>query len=232
MAGLADDWKENRQTCVDVLCAYLQLPYEPDPGADAPEPQRLAFRASQKVRHIIIRVITAHLREESAVSWQGLDLDFTGAVFDGGDFSRAQFTGGTVDFTDAQFPSGHIDFRSAEFAGATVIFSFAEFSGSKVNFETARISGGAVDFRYAQFSGGWISFLRVRFSGGAVDFECAHFSGAKVWFIDCETSGGTIDFSEVDDWSVPPVIDWTDTPSPAVKLPKVRLPKKKNQSEV
>ena len=22
MAGLADDWKENRQTCVDVLCAY------------------------------------------------------------------------------------------------------------------------------------------------------------------------------------------------------------------
>jgi hypothetical protein len=25
MAGLADDWKSNRQTCVDVLCAYLRL---------------------------------------------------------------------------------------------------------------------------------------------------------------------------------------------------------------
>ena len=35
MAGLADDWPENRQTCVDVLCAYLRLPYEPDPGGDA-----------------------------------------------------------------------------------------------------------------------------------------------------------------------------------------------------
>src|SRR5690242_1423524 len=23
LAGLADDWPENRQTCVDVLCAYL-----------------------------------------------------------------------------------------------------------------------------------------------------------------------------------------------------------------
>ena len=23
MAGLADDWKESRQTCVNVLCAYL-----------------------------------------------------------------------------------------------------------------------------------------------------------------------------------------------------------------
>src|SRR5262245_26763067 len=32
MAGLADDWPENRQTCVDVLCAYLRLPYAPDTG--------------------------------------------------------------------------------------------------------------------------------------------------------------------------------------------------------
>src|SRR5689334_22112552 len=51
MAGLADDWKENRQTCVDVLCAYLRLPYEPDPGPDAPE--RLAFQASREVRHTV-----------------------------------------------------------------------------------------------------------------------------------------------------------------------------------
>ena len=36
MAGLADDWEENRQTCVDVLCAYLRMPYEPDPGDEAP----------------------------------------------------------------------------------------------------------------------------------------------------------------------------------------------------
>ena len=31
MAVLADDWEENRQTCVDVLCAYLRMPYAPDP---------------------------------------------------------------------------------------------------------------------------------------------------------------------------------------------------------
>jgi hypothetical protein len=36
MAGLADDWEENRQTCVDVLCSYLRMPYKPDPGAEAP----------------------------------------------------------------------------------------------------------------------------------------------------------------------------------------------------
>jgi hypothetical protein len=71
MAGLADDWEANRQTCIDVLCAYLQLPYEPDPGSDAPEPQRLAFQASQKVRHTVIRVITAHLRKTKAIRRPG-----------------------------------------------------------------------------------------------------------------------------------------------------------------
>jgi hypothetical protein len=36
MAGRADDWDENRQTCVDVLCAYLRMPYEPDPAKTPP----------------------------------------------------------------------------------------------------------------------------------------------------------------------------------------------------
>ena len=61
MAGLADDWPENRQTCVDVLCTYLRLPYDPDPGDDAAPAERAAYRANREVRHTIIRVIIAHL---------------------------------------------------------------------------------------------------------------------------------------------------------------------------
>jgi hypothetical protein len=98
MAGLADDWEENRQTCVDVLCAYLRMPYEPDPGDKAPEPERLAFRARREVRHTVIRVITGHLKDGAAASWQGLNLDFTGTVFDGGDFIGARFSSGMVSF--------------------------------------------------------------------------------------------------------------------------------------
>src|ERR1700722_15145163 len=45
MAGLADDWEDNRQTCVDVLCAYLRMPYEPAPGEDGPVVEQLAFKA-------------------------------------------------------------------------------------------------------------------------------------------------------------------------------------------
>ena len=63
MAGLADDWAENRQTCVDVLCAYLRMPYEPDPGDEAPGPERLAFRASREV-HLGLRARLLGLRHE------------------------------------------------------------------------------------------------------------------------------------------------------------------------
>jgi hypothetical protein len=45
MAGLADDWDENRQTCVDVLCAYLRMPYKADPGDQAATEDQLAYRA-------------------------------------------------------------------------------------------------------------------------------------------------------------------------------------------
>lgn len=182
MAGLADDWEENRQTCVDVLCAYVRMPYEPDPGRDAPEPQRLAFQAIREVRHTVIRVITAHLKDNAAVSWRGLNLNFTGAVFDGGDFVFARFTGGEVSFRDAEFPGGEVRFNAAE------------FSGGRVDFSGARFSGGTVDFRHAQFSGGDVDFRMTEFSGGDVGFDLARFSGAEVYFHDAEFSGGKVHF--------------------------------------
>jgi hypothetical protein len=122
-AVLADDRETNRQTCVDVLCAYLRMPYEPDPGADAPATEQRAFRASREVRHTVIRVIAAHLRQDAVVSWQGLDFDFTGVAFDGASFSGAVFSGGTVAFDYAAFSGGRVDLSGAGFYGGTVDFS-------------------------------------------------------------------------------------------------------------
>jgi uncharacterized protein YjbI with pentapeptide repeats len=206
MAGLADDWPENQQTCVDVLCAYLRMPYEPDPGYEAPGPQRLAFQAIREIRHTVIRVITAHLRAGAAVSWEGLDFDFTGVVFDGGDFSGARFSGGTVDFSDARFSGGIIGFTAAQFSGAAVYFSDARFSSGQIYFDAvfsrgmvsfggARFSGGDISFHAAQFSGGAISFGGARFSGGTVDFSIAQLSGGTVNFTGAQLSGAELDFS-------------------------------------
>src|SRR5215510_8510474 len=134
MAGLADDWPEHRQMCVEVLCGYLRMPYEAEPGGDAPVEKRLAWRASREVRHTVIRVIAAHLNGTAPVSWCGLNFDFAGAVFDGGDFSGAKFSGGTANFTGAEFSGGEVSFGGAEFSGGTVGFGGAGFSGGTVDF--------------------------------------------------------------------------------------------------
>jgi uncharacterized protein YjbI with pentapeptide repeats len=209
MAGLADDWKSNRQTCIDVLCAYLRMPYEPDPGEQAPAPERLAFRANREVRHTVIRVITAHLSGGATVSWQGLNFDFTGVVFDGGSFGGARFSGGMVGFDDAEFTGGTVRFNGAEFTGGTVRFNGARFSGgtvdfgdarfsgSTVGFDDAEFSGGEVGFDDAEFTGGTVGFRHAKFSGGEVGFRGAEFTGSTVLFRGARFSGGTVDFGEV-----------------------------------
>ena len=80
------------------------------------------------------------------MSWQGLNFDFTGVVFDGGSFSDAKFSGGGVNFTDAEFSGSTINFENAKFSGGGVFFTGAEFSGSAVGFTGAKFSGGTVDF--------------------------------------------------------------------------------------
>ena len=214
MAGLADDWPENRQTCVDVLCAYLRLPYDPDPGDAAAPAERAAYRANREVRHTIIRLIGAHLRAGAGassrpaalVSWQDLNFDFTGVVFDGGDFFNVTFSGRIVNFRDADFSGGEVDFSHATFSGGavsfvsakyssgTVIFENARFSSSWISFYGAEFSGARVNFAGAEFSGEFITLQSAKFSSGTVDFRLAEFSGGTVNFGGATFSGGTVDF--------------------------------------
>jgi uncharacterized protein YjbI with pentapeptide repeats len=200
MAGLADDWPQQRQTCVDVLCAYLRMPYEPElRGRD----QQQIFRAAREVRHTAIRVITAHLqpdnqRAATMQDWRGLDLDFTGTVFDGGSFRSAEFTGGTVSFDNAQFTGEIIDFTQARFTGGTVHFTSSEFTSRAVNFGSAEFTGATVRFAGAEFSGGAVSFAGAEFSGGTVSFRYAQFTGRMVTFTDARFTGATVEFGSAE----------------------------------
>jgi uncharacterized protein YjbI with pentapeptide repeats len=201
MARLADDWPAQRQTCVDVLCAYLRMPYQPDPGPDAPPAEQQDFRSLREVRHTLIRVITAHLQPDDspdriAEDWRGLNLDFTGTVFDGGNFQEAEFTGGKVSFADAQFTGGEISFRGARFSGGTVNFADAWFSGGAVSFRSAEFAGAPVNFADAQFSGGTVSFDNAEFSCGPVSFAAAWFSGGAVSFDNAEFAGAPVSFAD------------------------------------
>jgi membrane protein implicated in regulation of membrane protease activity len=133
MAGLADDSPEHLHTCVDVLCAYLRLPYEPERDAEGWK------SGEREVRRSIIRVIGDHLRPSSRTSWQDHNFDFTGAVFDGGDLDRAVFAGRTVSFAAAQFTGGVLHLERAHFL-------------ARVDFRDARFTGGTVDLRGANFA--------------------------------------------------------------------------------
>ncbi|MER5950315.1 hypothetical protein ABT127_30145 [Streptomyces sp. NPDC001904] len=167
MARLADDWSEQRQVCVNVLCAYLRMPYTPgltEPGFKHPE---------REVRLTIIRTIRDHLQNPTTTTtWCGLDLDLNGTTFDGGDFSNSIFSGGMVDFTGSTF------------SGGTVNFSRSTFSGRAINFSRTTYSGGTVDFSRTTFPGGTVNFSRSTYSGGTINFRASRFSGSTVNFVD------------------------------------------------
>ncbi|MFB8040279.1 pentapeptide repeat-containing protein [Streptomyces hydrogenans] len=177
LAGLADDAPDAnlRQTCIDVLCAYLRLPHTPDPGTADLENHHL-YLALREVRHTILRLIGDHYRRPEGThrSWQGCDLDLSGVTIDGRmNFAGATFASGRVSFDRAKFFGDPVYFDGAEFSGSLVSFIEAEFSGSAVSFSMAAFSGGSVFFSAADFSGGRVSFGGAAFSGGSVFFNAA-----------------------------------------------------------
>jgi len=209
MAALADESSEDgrRQQCIDVLCAYLRLPYHSGLGSELLEQvvtkdtsvtfggqthnDERTYRLQpmeREVRLTIVGIIRDHVQQGATVTWQGHRFDFSGATFDGGSFHDAHFSGGLVDFSGAHFSGGLVDFSGAEFSGI-VDFSRAHFSGGLVDFSGAEFSGG-VKFSGAHFSGGRVN-LTSAFWGGTIGFGRAEFSGGTVDFSEAVLSGGT-----------------------------------------
>ncbi|MFI5831423.1 pentapeptide repeat-containing protein [Streptomyces sp. NPDC051578] len=200
LAGLADDapTRDLRQTCIDVLCAYLRLPYTNQADLEPGDTQgRHDYLAMREVRHTVIRLIRDHLRLEPGHkhSWQGHDFDFTGVVFDGGSFTNAVFSSGTVTFEGATFSGGLVDFDGARFSGSKVNFFHAMFSGGTVDFGNVSFSHGAVTFHGADFAGATVTFDSALFDSGTVDFTHAEFSSGTVTF-DGTAFGTTVPFKD------------------------------------
>lgn len=161
-------------------------------------------------------VITAHLKASAPISWQGLSLDFSGVVFDGGSFSGTDPSHNYFD--SAVFSGGVVSFEHAEFASGTVAFNGAVFSGADVFYGWAKFTGARVWFNGAVFTAGMVRFLNVDVSGGEVHFGGAHFSGGHVLFDGFVGPRGRVTFAGAADWSHPPDIRSTGS-GPAIELP-------------
>ncbi|WP_251697307.1 pentapeptide repeat-containing protein [Streptomyces sp. Vc74B-19] len=213
LAGLADDapTPELQQTCVDVLCAFLRLPYRA--GSDIPHDDEAGghnYLALREVRHTVIRLIRDHLSlpDTHPHTWRGRDLDFTGVVFDGGDFSGVQFSSCIVRFNGATFKSGNVRFEDVTFRNCEVHFDGAHFAGGMVSFGGSCVQSAALSFANADFHGGEVSFRSVAiFSDSYLYFHSAMFEGtaisfrglllresANLLFDDAEFSRGEVDF--------------------------------------
>ena len=167
LASLADEWQEQRQMCIDVLCAYLRVPYEPSLESD------WYHDAESEVRLSITSVISAHLRDGAPVSWQGHDFDLLRAVLRSADFAGIRVPSGKLFFSLARFPGGWVSFDGMKVSGGEVWFGGATFDGARVTFDGAEFASGRVQFEGAEFNGGEVSFRGARFAGGEVDLSQA-----------------------------------------------------------
>lgn len=202
VARLADDWYEQRQVCIDVLCAYLRMPYEPD--ASSP-----AYRHGEReVRLTILEVIRQHITAEQPPhrSWRGFSLDFRGAIFDGGSLAGAKFVDGIVDFSRATFLGDGFDLSGADFSGARVLFESARFESGFVSlcgstfkagtlhFAGCYLVGGNLNFTSAVISGAKLDFSGATFRSGSVDLQSSQFILGGAVFDESTVSGANFDF--------------------------------------
>ncbi|MFJ4014447.1 pentapeptide repeat-containing protein [Streptomyces sp. NPDC090026] len=241
LAGLADDARDQslRQTCIDVLCAYLQLPFTPDPGGTDEEGHH-RYLALRNVRHTILRLIGDHYRRPEGThrSWQGCDLNLSGVTIDTDlSFMGAVFSDGRVDFSYAVFSDGAVDFSGAQLSGGSVSFGRAVVSGGRLHFDRAVVSGGRLHFDHAVFSAGRLCFDYTAFSGGEVSFNFATFAGSEVTFAraafsdsrvsvsGASFSGGRLSFDRAMGSAPNGLLDSLGTRvSPGVSLPPTWLP--------
>jgi uncharacterized protein YjbI with pentapeptide repeats len=187
---LAQDNPAHRQAIVNVICAYLRMPFSPTaPGGkrepEAAEGQKEAdtqsgtetdgiggkWRQEKEVRLTAQRILAEHLRDDRPKDkqstdppgprfWNNIHLDLTGATLI--DFDLVNGVMADVNFRRATFS------RDASFSGA-IFRGAARFSGATFS-RDARF-GGATFNHGAQFGeaifGRDARFYRAIFTGGA-----------------------------------------------------------------
>lgn len=207
---LAQNTPEQRQTIVDVICAYLRMPYTPPeeqpPTEDAPteahtrhENRRQEQQVRRTAENVLFRNLSSivvqrrrwrHRTPPPAVpNWSGICLDLTGASLLKFSLPHCQLD--YADLTSAQF-TNNASFLITEFTGGAS-FAHAQFTGEAffvgaqfadwADFEGAQFKD-RTEFGDVQFANG-ASFVRAEFTGeafflGAHFKDRADFEGARV----------------------------------------------------
>lgn len=220
LEDLAQGTSSQRQTIVNVLCAYLRMPYDlpaPSENATGEEAAESALQVNQELQARLTaqRILADHLRpgsrpRRSVSTYWGdsetdIDIDLTGATLI--DFNLRDCRVGTARFGGATFRGdasfAWATFNRAEFGEATFTgdaeFTRASFRGN-AEFGGA-VFGGIAGFVWAAFTGdagfAWADFSRAEF--GKVTFNGVARFGRATFSEDAEFGGsrfaGDADFA-------------------------------------
>jgi hypothetical protein len=182
---LAQDNPGQRQTIVNVWCAYLRMPFTlpgDPPADDADDQTRMVYRRrvqEREVRRTVQHLLETHLRPDddpvkpSEIFWTDIDLDLTGATLIEFDFAGRKVR--SASFTRTRFVDDAI-FDDAQFAG-NASFHQATFDHNAW-FREIRFGGGAV-FTEARFTA-HVWFTETKFNAFA-GFSRCEFAG-QTWF--------------------------------------------------
>ncbi|MDI9966725.1 pentapeptide repeat-containing protein [Rhodococcus sp. IEGM 1251] len=228
MSALADDWHSSNepaevQTCIDVLCGYLRLPYDLAHGVSH-QTKRVISRPrvasdgiatgeieehfeirqnDREVRKTIIRVIGDHLQKSSCPSWSDRSFDLQEAVLEDVRLVGSIFRG-PISFDRAQFYGTRTSFSQAMFHGEGASFTDTEFHSEEASFDKTEFYGEHAKFDQAKFHGRKASFIEAKFHRTETSFDGAEFHSTKTLFIDAEFTGQGTSFGRAKfhgDWT-------------------------------
>lgn len=172
MASLADDWAAGRQRCIDVLCGYMRVPYDPE---TAPPGER-------EVRLTVLATIRDGLQAGAEPGWRACNFDLHGAVIDGGNLDGACLIGGLLRLAGARFTGGDLWWRAGAFVDCLLDCVDLEFSVGSLRFDESIFTGVTADFSRARVANGGIGFDNVTIAGGNLVFHKLVMNGGLVTF--------------------------------------------------
>ncbi len=187
MARLADEWPEQRQVCIDVLCAYIRMPASESDTHD------------QHVRRAIFSVIRQHLQKSAEPSWSELMFDFTEANFcnlelDGAIFktrpifTRAQFSA-SCSLASVQFLRG-VELQRIKISGDFSLTNVVVKQGA-LDVDGFTLQSGRFDVAVTGFDDiSWVMLGFATISGGKFSLYSIHMAAPRSIFMNHVTVSG------------------------------------------
>jgi hypothetical protein len=201
MSRLADDWIEQRQTCINVLCAYFRMHKEGDQLASG----------EREVRSTILDLLFEHLHPSRPSTWRGYDYNLKGSFIDLDIYILDGPGEGFIDFSESVFsscgltvvnPHGQsiniLSFEGTQFKLDTKVKLKGHFSDGDISFNKAHLISGKLDLTSLYMSGGTLRFAETKFEGADVYFSGAHFDTGHLDFTRADFTAGRIDFNHAE----------------------------------